>query len=594
MVEPITGRRVENYADHNIDNIVTPIKVEVFDQLLRKNNYDEEKRKILVDGFQHGFDIGYQGPTDRRDLSHNIPLTVGDKFQLWEKMMKETKMGRFAGPFKQPPTKFFIQFPVGLVPKDKSKTRLIFHLSYKFGENRPAVNQCIPENLCKVKYRDLDHAIDTCLRLKEKLINVSCDLSFQAIFMGKTDVTSAFLLLLVKVEQRAWLTMAVDHPITGQRLFFLEKNVPFGASSSCALFQEFCNSLKHILEEVSGNFHQTTNYLDDFLIIHESEELCNRLVRCFINLCQTIGCPLAADKTVFAVKKLIFLGVILDGEFLVLSIPEDKRDKALHLVRVALAKKKLTVKEIQTLTGTLNFLGRALVPGRAFTRRMYPKLADKQDQAGKNRSLKYYHHINLDKEFLDDCRMWELFLRNSDSKILCRPFLDIRGPQSAEILNFYTDALGSVKTGGFGAFFAGNWIFGLWGQDFMSNCKPSIEFLELYALCLGIFAWQEKLANMRIIIFCDNKSVWDMVNSTSSRCEKCMILIRLLVLNGLYFNRKVFVKYVPTYLNTLSDALSRQNFKEFWKYAPANTCKYPDPLPQEIWPVQKIWGGMPY
>ena len=45
--------------------------------------------------------------------------------------MKEVKAECYAGPFKEPPFKSYIQSPVGLVPKDNGKdTWLIFHLSY--------------------------------------------------------------------------------------------------------------------------------------------------------------------------------------------------------------------------------------------------------------------------------------------------------------------------------------------------------------------------------------------------------------------------------------------------------------------------------
>ncbi len=52
----------------------------------------------------------------------------------WDKLMKEVVHRRMAGPFKDPPFKFYHQSPLGLVPKDGgTKTRLIFDLSYLRG-----------------------------------------------------------------------------------------------------------------------------------------------------------------------------------------------------------------------------------------------------------------------------------------------------------------------------------------------------------------------------------------------------------------------------------------------------------------------------
>ena len=95
--------------------------------------YDPVETEFLVDSFTNGFDIGYQGNTNRQSRSKDIPFTVGDKYELWNKIMKEVKEMRYAGPFEEVPFKNLIQSPVGLVPKKgKTKMQLIFHLSYGF------------------------------------------------------------------------------------------------------------------------------------------------------------------------------------------------------------------------------------------------------------------------------------------------------------------------------------------------------------------------------------------------------------------------------------------------------------------------------
>ena len=382
--------------------------------------------------------------------------------------------------------------------------------------------------------------------------------------------------------------MSVQHPITHTKFYFLDKNLPFGASSSCLVFQKFSDCLQHLIEKISGKKFQYTNYLNDYLFVKETELSCNRLVKKFEKLCKWINCPLSQDKTYYATQNLVFLGILLDMRNFVLCLPVDKVNKALSMIQTLIAERKITMKNIQTLTRTLNFLSRAVIPGWAFTRRMYSKLTTDHKSEIK-RILKPHHRITLDSEFLEDCRMWEVFLSNADSRSLCRPFIDMEGVFSAEKLNFYTDTLGSIKRGGFGAFLNGKWIYGCWERQFMEICKPNIEFLELYALCLGIFAWEHQFSNCQIIMFCDNKSVSDMVNSTSSHCKYCMKLIRLLTLNCIWFNRKVYILYVESHKNVLANALSRGNFVEFWKNAPANTQKFPDKLPEHIWPVSKFW-----
>ena len=79
------------------------------------------------------------------------------------------------------------------------------------------------------------------------------------------------------------------------------------------------------------------------------------------------------------------------------------------------------------------------------------------------------------------------------------------------------------------------------GKSFIEEKCPSIEDLELYALCVGIFAWASLLKNRRIVIYCDNKAMVDIVNATSSKCKNCMVLVRMLVMNNLLYNRKIYV-----------------------------------------------------
>ena len=443
-----------------------------------------------------------------------------------------------------------------------------------------SINHYIPGGSSSVHYRDLDFAINTCLELSNR------NGGKVPIFLSKTDLMSAFCLAPIKPSQRFLLIMKAYHPVTNQLFYFIEKNLPFGASLSCKIFQSFSDSLRHLVEEITGKFHQTTNYLDDFLFVEISRQQCNRLVLEFIKICEKIRCPLAMEKTEWATTKLVFLGILLDGENFLMCIPEDKKQKAITFIKWTIDRKKLTVKQLQSLTGMLNFLSKAIIPGRTFTRCMYAKLEHCTDYL----HLKHYHHISLDAEFVSDCRMWLLFLTMLDSIVMCRPFVDIQEiSMNSETLDFYTDASANQMTGGFGGFLAGSWFSSTWPTGFVANDRPSIAYLELFALVIGILIWSEKLRNRRITIFCDNTSVCNMVNALSSRCKNCMILIRLLALQCMVYNIRISVLYIPTYQNTLADALSREDIKRFWDNAPNYTVCHAETLHEYLWPMDKIW-----
>ena len=339
------------------------------------------------------------------------------------------------------------------------------------------------------------------------------------------------------------MVLKAYHPATNKVWYFVDKNLPFGASSSCKIFQDFSDGLAHIVEYFPDNKFCLTNYLDDYIFLAESEEVCNQMMNTFIEICSHVGCPLATEKTEFAANIMVFLGVLLNGLTLTLSLPKDKIDKALLLLNYCIHNNKATIHFIQRLTGTLNFLNRVIIPGRTFTRRMYNKLklTDKQGQP-----LKQHHHVNLDVNFVKDCQVWKVFLQHATAQQLCRPFIDIDQTRYAEVLNFYSDASMSIKHGGLGAVYNNSYIVAKWNTSFLLQEHPSIEFLELFALCAALLTWgdQPELCNTRIGIWCDNTSVRDMINDLVSHCNQCMKLIKLIALENIKHNRRVFVFHV--------------------------------------------------
>ena len=342
-----------------------------------------------------------------------------------------------------------------------------------------------------------------------------------------------------------------------------------------------------MIEFTTECYFTVTSYLDDYLFIASSKEECNYMVRSFIQLCGRIGCPISDDKTEWATDAIIFLGILINGKDHCLCIPEEKRRKALGMIDWVIQNRKVTIRFVQQLTGMLNFLNRAIVPGRAFTKGMYDKLKLRDRQGN---LLKQYHHMKLGESFIEDCRIWKQFLMNASASELCRPFIDLNQFAEAETLQFYSDVSLNRKLG-MGSIYKNSWIQGYWGERFIDEESPNIEFLELFALVAAILTWGhcQELTNTRIIIFCDNQASQQMVNNLASNCSRCMKLIRILTLNNLQFNRRVFVKYVASKSNILADALSRGDMNRFWKNAPKTMDKKPCTLPPQIWPVSKVW-----
>ena len=262
-------------------------------------------------------------------------------------------------------------------------------------------------------------------------------------------------------------------------------------------------------------------------------------------------------------------------------IPTEKIEKAVTLIESVLQKssKKLTLNQLQKICGFLNFLGRCIIPGPAFTRRLYTYTA--------NDKLKPHHHIRINAEMRADLTMWLTFLQNP--AVFCRPFLDFSSILVTDEVDMFSDVSGKI---GMGALCKKAWMYQLWPTTFIRKFKPSIEYLELFAVTAAVLTWIHQFRNKRIILFCDNQSVVDMINNTTTSCKNCMVLIRMIVLKGLVENVRVFARHVAGKKNIFADSLSRDQIQHFKDLCAQHEREYdvkPTPVPDAIWPIHKIW-----
>ena len=201
----------------------------------------------------------------------------------------------------------------------------------------------------------------------------------------------------------------------------------------------------------------------------------------FLRLCELINFPVAPEKTEWGTCISMFLGILLNTITQTVSIPIEKRNKALELLQFVVTSRTVTVFKLQQLTGLLNFLSTAIIPGRTFTRMMYTKYA--------HVGMKQHYHVNIDSELHSDCRIWIEFLKDDNS--LCRPFINFTKTLVAGQIDFYTDTSGALNKG-FGCVFGSEWTAEMWNPHFLVRVKPSIEYLELFAVAVSIVLWVER------------------------------------------------------------------------------------------------------
>ena len=242
---------------------------------------------------------------------------MGDEVVLCNKVMKEVKVGHYAGPFEDIPFEFFIQSPTGLVPKDRNYTRLFFHLSYPRNSGK-SLNQNTPWNKTSVSYPAFDDAIKLCI------------IAGKNGHIARSDMRSAFRNLGIRPVDWCLLIMKARSPFNNKYYYFVDKCMPFGAAISCLHFQRFSNAVAHIVSYRTGK--KTINYLDDYLFIALLKLLCNAQVREFLWICEFVQFPVSMEKTFWATTCLTFLGLLIDTIAQTVSLPQEKISKGLQLI----------------------------------------------------------------------------------------------------------------------------------------------------------------------------------------------------------------------------------------------------------------------
>ncbi|XP_072171827.1 uncharacterized protein [Diadema setosum] len=434
----------------------TPIKLGHMIPFLK--SYDKEEAQFLCDGFEKGFHLGYMGPRVTVK-SRNLQSAKDREDVLVDKIMQEVDMGRIAGPFESPSFENFRCSPVGLVPKKTpGEFRLIQHLSAP--RNNSVKGQIDPQD-CSVTYATFDDAIS----LVQGAGRGSC--------MGKADVKSAFRLLPVHPDDFDLLGMCVDGK------FYYDRCMPMGCSVSCAVFERFSSFLEYCCRRVAVS-SDTLHHLDDFFFVGKAEAECMHLLCSFKGVCERFGVPIAAEKTEGPDTKITFLGLEIDSVEGQIRVPQDKLSSLQALIRSVLPKEKVTLRKLQSIIGSLNFVCRAVAPGRAFLRRLIDMTI----------GVKQHHHkIRITRGARADLLAWLHFLSEFNGRVL---FVEPHIWNTPD-LQFYTDASGSI---GFGVYFSGKWTQGRWPAG-VGTPKYSIALLEFFPIVVGLQLWGADLANKR-------------------------------------------------------------------------------------------------
>ena len=210
-------------------------------------------------------------------------------------------------------------------------------------------------------------------------------------------------------------------------------------------------------------------------------------------------------------------------------------------------------------------------PSRCFTQATY-ELAAIWEKAG--------DRIRLTREFKADLAWWYIFLNQWNGLSFIWDHL-----HHYQEVTVFNDASGSWDCG---ALTAQSWIQHQWLPE---TGNLSIAHKELIPIVIACFVWGRRWSKK--VVQSDNEAVVTMLTKLSSRDKSLTHLLGCIVFLAAKHGFELTASHIPGKQNTLADAISRNNLKQFYSQAPKimdeNPIPVPAGLPQLLYVSQPDW-----
>ena len=333
-------------------------------------------------------------------------------------------------------------------------------------------------------------------------------------------------------------------------------------------------------------------------MVHASYSMCTYYMAKLQDICDFIGAPLSPDKIQGPIQIINFLGLTLNFLKQVVQIPLEKIHKAIAQIDCLLSSQhnkknmrgKVQIKQIQKLTGLLNFICKAVPCRHPFLHWLYNLQAKALPSHVRAPCAKPkpHHKVCLDRGLQKDLLMWKHFLADPDFQMHREVKFIHLISELNQGLQIFVDAASNALLS-FGCIFPeqGLWAHGHWLISFFKQQKPSISLLELFAIVIAVDMWAPMLQGKQIRLHSDNEATVFCLNKKSSKNRKCMYLLRHLTLTCMQFQIYVTVQHYQGKRNILADALSRGKIQSFCQLSETThpmSCNL-TLLPASLWPI---------
>jgi len=173
--------------------------------------------------------------------------------------------------------------------------------------------------------------------------------------MGSIDLKDAYFVIPIFEEHRKFLRFKFKGKI------FQFSCLPFGLCTSPYVFTKI---MKPIVNKLRLRGILLILYLDDFLFIHKSKEICKKIMREVIELLQYLGFIVNYEKSSLTAKQQCkYLGFIIDSVEFSLKLTDKKKKQVLKLSNEFKVGKEYKIRKFAEFLGTLTSVCPAVAYG---------------------------------------------------------------------------------------------------------------------------------------------------------------------------------------------------------------------------------------
>ena len=350
-------------------------------------------------------------------------------------------------------------------------------------------------------------------------------------FMASLDLKDAYFQIPIHPDSRKYLRF-----VSGGVVYQF-KALCFGLSTAPQVFTRVFAPVSIWAHSVGIRLRR---YLDDWLVLAESEPEVRRALVRLLQICNDLGIVVNLSKSDLEPKtQAKYLGLLLDSVALKAFPTEARINRFMETTARFMAQNSPPARLWQSVLGHMASLEK-LVPGARLRMRSlqfalkgcWSPVVDSPFQP-----------VPLRRDCLEDLLWWREEGRLSQGVSLMTP--------PPEMLLF-TDA--SLE--GWGAHLQEMVASGVWSE---TEQNLHINLLEMRAVLLALQAFQERLMGHRVALMSDNTTVVSYINKQGGTVSSSLCLLVRQVLTWAEFNSVSLVgRFVPGRRNVLADQLSRQ------------------------------------